>query len=67
MILTIKDGFVPLESLKEVIDISKVQWYSLKEKDGCLHLKFYNKQKRLIKPYAKEKANKSKKSKKIQK
>jgi hypothetical protein len=67
MIVILKDGFVPLESLKDIIDISKVQWYSVEEKDGSFYLKLYNKQKRLIKPYAKEKASKSKKSKKVQK
>ena len=68
MIITIKDGFVPLESLKDIIDIRKVQWYSVKEENGSFYLKLYNKQKRLIKPYAhKEKDSKSKKSKKVKK
>lgn len=67
MTITLKDGFVPLELLKDLVDISKVLYYSVKEKDGSFYLKLYDKQKRLIKPHAKEKASKSKKFKKVQK
>lgn len=50
MVVTLKDGFVPLELLKDLVDISKVLYYSVKEKDGSFYLKLYDKQKRLIKP-----------------
>lgn len=67
MIVTInKNGFVPLESLKDIIDISKVIYYSVEEVNGSFYLKLYNKQKRLIKPYDKAKTSKSK-NKKVKK
>ncbi len=74
MTLTIpSSGLIPLESFKKLLDISRVVYYSLEDRDGSLHLIFYDKNKKVIKPYVwskgyakKEKAskNKSKKPKK---
>lgn len=51
MILTInKDGFLKIEDFKYFVDISKVMFYSFTEKsDGSLLLKFYDKNRKLIK------------------
>ena len=52
-IITVQeDGFVDLEEFKNVIDTSKVVFYSIKlKKDNTLLLKFYDKKKKLVKPY----------------
>lgn len=55
-------GLIDLNHFDIFLDISKVHWYALKEKDGILVLKFYDKQKRIIKLYAnKEKSKKNSK------
>lgn len=60
MMLTIpSSGFVPIEEFKDLLDISKVMYYSLEVSDGILKLKFYNKNKKLIKPYKETKNGKS--------
>lgn len=46
-----KSGHVSLDTFKDFLDISKVIYYSLKHKDGNLTLKFYDKNKKLVKPY----------------
>jgi hypothetical protein len=49
-----KDGVVDLKHFKDMVDTSIVVYYSLKvNKDKTLSLKFYNKSKKLVKPYAK--------------
>jgi len=65
MIITVQeDGFVPLDHFKNLLDISQVVYYALREKNGIVTLKFYDKNKKLI-PLNKETKNgKSKKSKK---
>jgi hypothetical protein len=45
------EGFVSLEAFKDFLDISKVSYYDLKVTDGILVLKFYDKNRRLIRPY----------------
>jgi len=42
-------GFIDIEYFKNFLDISKVSWYSLKEKEDVIILKFYDKNKKLIK------------------
>jgi len=54
-----KTGLVPVNKFKNLIDISKVTYYSLKEKDGNITLKFYDKNHKLIKPYKDIKNGKS--------
>ena len=50
MIITIPEsGFVPIEYFKDFLDISKILFYSLEEKDGTLVLKFYDKNRKLLK------------------
>ena len=51
MILKIgKDGFVALDHFNIFLDITRVEYYDLKEsKDGTLILKFYDKNEKLIK------------------
>lgn len=45
-----KEGFIDLNLFKEFVDVSKVKFYTLKtNKDKTLHLKFYDKNKKLIK------------------
>jgi hypothetical protein len=45
-----KDGYIPLEYFKEMLDISKVAWYAIKvRKDESLVIKFYDKRRKLIK------------------
>lgn len=61
-----KEGFVNLSDFDKYLDISKVVFYSLKEKNGCIHLKFYDKNKKVVKPYESKKT-KENKSKKVQK
>lgn len=44
-------GFIPLEAFSDMIDTSKVEYYSLKaNKDQTLTVKFYDKKKKLVKP-----------------
>lgn len=52
-IITIdKEGFVYIEEFRNIVDIDKVVFYSLKgKKDGTIHLKFYDKKKKLVRPY----------------
>lgn len=62
-----KSGIIDIKLFDKMLDISKVAWYSFKEqKDGSLHLKFYDSKRKVIKPYAgpneeKTTKNKSKK------
>ena len=49
-----KSGLIPLEALEKLIDISKVVYYDLEEKDGIIKLKFYDKNEKLVKPYGEE-------------
>jgi len=77
MIITIPEsGELDIELFKDLIDISKISYYYLEEKDGIIKLQFYDSEKKFIKPYSvcsksyKENKNgkenqKSKKSKKI--
>ena len=69
MIITIqKDGMIPLSTFEKYLDISQIAWYTLKvNKDKTLTLKFYNKSKKLIKPYKEKQNEKVKKRKKVQK
>lgn len=61
MTITIsKEGFVNIKKFKTLLDITKVVYYSLKEKDGSIHLMFYDSNRKVIKPYGKEKSSKSK-------
>ena len=53
IVTTDKDGCLPLESFKDILDIKKVAYYTLKAKDSTLILKFYDKKKKVIKPYVK--------------
>lgn len=47
-----KDGFIFLSSFREWLDTSQVEFYSYKlNKDKTITLKFYNKKKKLVKPY----------------
>jgi hypothetical protein len=46
-----KDGIICLYSFRDFIDTSKVEFYELKlNKDKTLTLKFYDKNKKLVKP-----------------
>jgi hypothetical protein len=46
-------GRVPLENFSDLVDIDKVEYYSIKiKKDKSLSLKFYDKKKRVVKPNA---------------
>lgn len=49
------DGYIDLESLQKFIDIRKVEFYSVREKNGRLILKFYDKKRKIIKPSKKSK------------
>jgi hypothetical protein len=47
-----KDGCVPLWYFADILNTDKVEYYKIKaEKNGTLIIKFYDKNKRLIKPY----------------
>lgn len=47
-----EDGFVNLDEFKNLLDISLVVYYKLTiKKDKTISLKFYDKNKKLIKPY----------------
>jgi hypothetical protein len=47
-----KDGTIPLWHFADLIDTDKVVYYKFKaRKDGTLTIKFYDRNKRLIKPY----------------
>ena len=53
MTITIpENGEIDIESFKKLLDISKVEWYSLEEKDGVIILKFYDKNRKVLKFYA---------------
>lgn len=48
MTITIpENGAIDIESFKKLLDISKVEWYSLEEKNGTIVLKFYDKNRKV--------------------
>jgi hypothetical protein len=47
-------GEINLKDLQFYVDISKAKFYSFREKEGTVVLKLYDKNRRLIKPYAKK-------------
>jgi hypothetical protein len=62
MIITLnEDGCLDLESLKELLDISKVVYYHLEELKGSLVVTFYNKNKKVVRSYGTKKENKKSK------
>lgn len=69
MIVTVpKSGILDIKLFDKMLDISQIVYYSFKEnRDGTLHLKFYDNKRKVIKPYAgtndKEKKQKNKSSK----
>ena len=46
-----ESGIIPVEYFKDLLDISKISYYNLEEKDGVLTLRFYDSKKKLIQPY----------------
>ena len=47
-----KDGLVYLSDFKDWIDIDRVEYYKFKfKKDKTIEVKFYDKKKKLIRPY----------------
>jgi hypothetical protein len=47
-----KDGFLNLDDLKDIVDVNRVVYYTVKHrKDSTLVLKLYDKKKKLVKPY----------------
>ena len=47
-----KDGIVLLSCFRDWLDISKVEFYNMKiNKDKTITVKFYDKKKKLVKPY----------------
>jgi hypothetical protein len=49
-----KDGFVALDNFADVLDIGKVEFYSLKvNKDKTITVKFYDNKKKLVRAYEK--------------
>jgi hypothetical protein len=45
-----KNGFIPLDTFSEFIDVTKVKFYDLKvNKDKTLTVKFYDKNKKKLK------------------
>lgn len=47
-----KDGYVTLSDFSPYMDVSKVTYYLVKiKKNGTIKLKFYDKNKKLVKPY----------------
>jgi hypothetical protein len=44
------ETYLDLEDLKDLFDISKVEYYDLEEENGSLILRVYDKDKNLIKP-----------------
>lgn len=52
-LITVEEGgFVNLSDFKDVVDISKVVYYDIKlKKDDTLLIKFYDKRKKLVRPY----------------
>jgi hypothetical protein len=47
-----RDGYIDLYVLKDQINISKIAYYNLKvNKDKTLTIKFYDDNKKLVKPY----------------
>lgn len=63
-----KDGFIPLNKLKDLIDVSQIVSYNLDIIGKNLKIKFYDKNNKLVKPYGasngKEKSKKVNKNKK---
>lgn len=48
-------GYIELSSLKEYVDINKVEFYKMKvKKDKSIHIKFYDGKKKLVKPYGRK-------------
>lgn len=65
MTITIpKSGIIDLHKFNKLLDITRVIYYTLEERDGCLCLQFFDKNKKAIKFYAKEKVKKPKKAQK---
>ena len=54
-IITVHDyrkGFVHIEEFRDIVDIDKVVFNSIRaKKDGTVLLKFYDKKKKVVKPY----------------
>jgi hypothetical protein len=47
-----KDGFVYIEDFRDIVNIDIIAFYRLKtKKDGSVVLKFYDKKKKLVRPY----------------
>ena len=46
-----ESGIIPVEYFKDLLDISKISYYNLEEKDGVLTLRFYDSKKKLIHPF----------------
>jgi hypothetical protein len=53
-IIVVDDGgFVDIDQFKEYLDVEKIYYYVVKlNKDKTITLKFYDKKKKLVKPYA---------------
>jgi hypothetical protein len=51
--ITVKDGqHVSIEDFKDLVDIDRIVFYRLNpKKDGTIHIKFYDKKKKLVRPY----------------
>lgn len=48
------DGTILINDLKDYVNIELVEYYSAVEKDGSLHLSFYDKDKNVITPKVQE-------------
>jgi len=44
-----KDGTIPLTAFKSIINVKRVVWYDLTPVGSCLILRFFDKNKKLIK------------------
>ena len=55
--ITLKEnGFVNIEDFRGFLDVDKVKFYKLKHnEDGTIIIRFYDKKRRLVKPYGKRK------------
>jgi hypothetical protein len=60
-----ESGVIPIDYFKDLLDISKIVYYDLEEKNGVLKLRFYDSKKKLINLYKETKnGNEKQKSKK---
>jgi hypothetical protein len=59
-----ENGEIDIEVFKNLLDISKIEWYNLEDKGGYLAITFYDSKRKAIPLYANKKTKKARSKKK---